>query len=119
MQSELTRIIIVDVPLNVAELPGPKVDLVGEIKKSGLSAICMTFAVDYQKLTKPGEAYERFSNGLDAMDEVLKSNNVKRSLNFADLQTAHKNHQPTIIQSVERLQIAYDRGITICDSYPT
>ena len=45
----------IDVPLNAAELPGPKVDLFGEMKKSGLSAICMTFAVDYQKLTRSGE----------------------------------------------------------------
>jgi len=29
----------IDVPLNAAELPGPKVDLVGEMKMSGLSAI--------------------------------------------------------------------------------
>src|SRR5580765_4272194 len=58
----------VDVPLTTAELPGPKVDLAGEMKKSGLSAICMTFALDYQKLNNPGEAYDRFHNGLNAMD---------------------------------------------------
>jgi membrane dipeptidase len=113
----------VDVPLNVAQLPGPRVDLVVEMKKSGLSAICTTFAADYQKLTKTGEAYERFNNGLDAMDEVLKVNNMKRSLNFADLQAAHKNHRPTVIQSVEgghflegkldRLGAAYGRGLRL------
>src|ERR1017187_4631382 len=91
----------IDVPLNAAELPGPKIDLAGEMKKSGLSAICMTFAVDYQKLTTAEEAYERFNNGLDAMDQVLKNNNMKRSLNLADLEAAHKNQQPTVIQSVE------------------
>ncbi len=111
----------IDVPLNVAELPGPSIDLAGEIRKSGLSAICMTFALDYQKLTKPGEAYERFITGLNAMDQVLKSNQMKRSLNLDDLETAHKNHQPTVIQSVEgghfmegkldRLGIAYGRGL--------
>jgi microsomal dipeptidase-like Zn-dependent dipeptidase len=111
----------IDVPLNAAELPGPKVDLVGEMQKSGLSAICMTFAVDYQKLTKPGEAYERFTNGLAAMDEVLKSNDVKRSLNLIDISNAHKKHEPTVIQSVEgghflegkleRIEIAYNRGL--------
>jgi membrane dipeptidase len=111
----------IDVPLNVSELPGPKVDLAGDMKKSGLSAICMTFAVDYQKLTKTGEAYERFINGLDAMDKVLKSNNLQRCLNFADLKAAHKKHKPTIIQSVEgghfleghveRLEVAYKRGL--------
>jgi len=111
----------IDVPLNIAELPGPKLELADEIKKSGLSAICMTFAVDYQKLTNEGEAYERFTNGLNAMDEVLKSNKMKRSLNLADLEAAHKNHQPTVIQSVEgghflegkldRIGVAYGRGL--------
>lgn len=111
----------VDVPLIKSELPGPKIDLAGELKKSGLLAICMTFAVDYQKLVNPGDAYERFLNGLTAMDEILKSNNMKRAFNYTDLQLAHKMKQPTVIQSVEgghflegkieRLQVAYDRGL--------
>lgn len=111
----------IDVPLIKSELPGPKVDLAGEMKKSGLSAICMTFAVDYQKLINPGDAYERFLNGLTAMDEILKANDMKRALNYADLQQAHKSKKPIVIQSVEgghflegkieRLQVAYDRGL--------
>lgn len=111
----------IDVPLNATELPGPKVDLAGEIKKSGLSAICMTFAVDYQQLRNPGEAYDRFVNGLNAMDKLLESNNVKRSLNLADLRSFHNEYKPTVIQSVEgahfleghldRLGIAYSRGL--------
>ena len=111
----------IDVPLNAAELPGPAVDLFAEMKKSGLSAICMTFAVDYQKLTKPGEAYDRFLNGLNSMDEVLKSNNMKRALNLADIKAAHQTKRPIVIQSVEgghflegkieRLGIAYNRGL--------
>lgn len=111
----------VDVPLNAAELPGPKLELAAEMKKSGLSAICATFAVDYQKLTNPGDAYNRFISGLDAMDAVLQSNNIKRSLNVADLKAAKKSGTPTIIQSVEgchflegqasRVQVAYNRGL--------
>ena len=61
----------------------------------------MTFAVDYQKLTKAGEAYERFINGLDAIDELLKSNHMKRAFRDTDLQEAHKTKQPIVIQSVE------------------
>ena len=90
------------------------------MKKSGFSAICMTFAVDYQKLNNPGEAYDRFLNGLNAMDIVLESNHMKRSLNLADIRTAHEKHEPTVIQSVEgahfleghldRLGEAYRRG---------
>jgi membrane dipeptidase len=111
----------VDVPLNAAELPGPKVDLAGEMKKSGLSAICMTFAVDYQQLKNPGDAYSRFITGLDAMDTILESNNLKRSMNLADLTVAYKKQTPTVIQSVEgghflegkleRLEVAYKRGL--------
>lgn len=111
----------IDVPLVTGETPGPNIDLAGEMKRSGLSAICMTFAVDYQQLNTPGIAYERFRNGLTSMDQQLKNNGMKRALNLADLQAAHKKHQPTVIQSVEgahfleghldRLGVAYDRGL--------
>lgn len=39
----------IDVPLDKAELPGPELDLSGELKSSGLSAIVMTFATDYKR----------------------------------------------------------------------
>src|SRR6476660_4419740 len=47
----------IDVPMKMAELPETKIGLLSEMKKSGLSAICMTFAVDRPKLTEPGQAY--------------------------------------------------------------
>ncbi|WP_240615373.1 dipeptidase [Pedobacter paludis] len=111
----------IDVPLISSELPGPKIDLIGQMKNSGLSALVMTFAVDYQRLTEVGQAYERFLNGLTAMDTVLELNKMKRSLNFSDIKNAHKTKTPTVIQSVEgahflegkieRLKVAYDRGL--------
>jgi membrane dipeptidase len=111
----------IDVPLNTAELPGPHIDLAGEMKKSGLAAICMTFAVDYQQLKNPGDAYTRFINGLDAMDKILENNNMERSLNLHDIKQAYKKQRPTVIQSVEgghflegqidRLSVAYSRGL--------
>lgn len=55
------------------------------------------------------------------MDKVLESNDMKRSMNLADLQSAHNKHKPTVIQSVEgahfleghldRLVVAYSRGL--------
>ncbi len=111
----------IDVPLSTTEMPGPTVDLSGEMKKSGLSAICMTFAVDYQPLRNPGDAYDRFVNGLNAMDKILDSNKMKRSLNLADIRSAHDKKIPTVVQSVEgghfleghldRLGMAYGRGL--------
>ena len=111
----------IDVPVNPAELPGPGVDLAGELKKSGLSAICMTFAVDRPALVNPGDAYNRHTTGLDAMDKLLERNNLTRALTVADLRKAHEKQQPTVIQSVEgghflegkleRLAEAYGRGL--------
>lgn len=107
----------VDVPLSEAEMPGPDIDLASEMKRSGLSAICMTFATDYQ----PGDAYDRFLKGLASMDRQLERNNMRRSLTPADVRTAHRNRQPTVIQAVEgghflqgkleRVEEAYGRGL--------
>jgi membrane dipeptidase len=107
----------IDVPLTAAEMPGPDIDLSGEMKRSGLSAICMTFATDYQ----PGDAYDRFLKGLASMDRQLQRNGMKRSLTPADVCAFHKNHQLTVIQAVEgghflqgllqRVEQAYNRGL--------
>jgi membrane dipeptidase len=111
----------IDVPSKIVELPTTKIDLLGDMKKSGFSAICMTFAVDRPQLTEPGQAYERFMNGLDAMDDFLKNNKMTRCLNLSDLKKDHKLQIPTVVQSVEgghflegkieRLEVAYKRGL--------
>jgi membrane dipeptidase len=107
----------VDVPLTAGEMPGPDIDLAGEIKRSGLSAICMTFATDYQ----PGDAYDRFRKGLASMDRQLNRNGMKRSLTPDDVRNAQKNGQATVIQAIEgghfleghleRVEEAYGRGL--------
>jgi membrane dipeptidase len=107
----------IDIPLTASEMPGPDIDLAGEMKRSGLAAICMTFATDYQ----PGDAYDRFLKGLASMDRQLERNGMKRSLTPDDVRTAHKNGQPTVVQAVEgghfleghleRVEEAYGRGL--------
>ncbi len=107
----------IDVPLTAAEMPGPDIDLAGEMKRSGLSAICMTFATDYQA----GDAYDRFLKGLASMDRQLERNGMKRSLTPAEGSGAHGHQQPTVIQAVEgahflqghleRVEEAYRRGL--------
>src|SRR3954454_14341057 len=79
----------VDVPMTAAEVPGPDLDLAGELKRSGLSAICATFAVDRQRLGEPGVAYDRFMNAMKSMDLQLARTHIPRALNLKDLQTAH------------------------------
>jgi len=107
----------IDVPMTAAEMPGPDIDLAGEMKRSGLSAICMTFATDYQ----PGDAYDRFQSALTAMNRQLDRNHMRRSLSVADVRAAHADHIPTVIQAVEgahflqghleRVEIAYGHGL--------
>ncbi len=109
----------IDVPLTAAEMPGRDIGLAGEMKRSGLSAICMTFATDYQ----PGDAYDRFLKGLASMDRQLERNGIKRSLTPGDIRTAHENRQPAVIQSVEgahflqghlqRVEEAWQRGLRL------
>jgi microsomal dipeptidase-like Zn-dependent dipeptidase len=109
----------VDVPLTGAEMPGPDIDLAGKMKRSGLSAICMTFATDYQ----PGDAYDRFLKGLASMDRQLERNGMKRSLTPADVRAAHSKREPTVIQAIEgahfleghieRVEEAYQRGLRL------
>ncbi|MCX2480619.1 membrane dipeptidase [Pedobacter sp. MC2016-15] len=113
----------IDVPLVKSEVPGQDIKLAEAMKTSGLSAICMTFAVDYQRLDTPGQAYERFLNGLTSMDQQLKNSGIHRTLNMKEMLAAHRKHQPTVIQAVEgahflegnldRMQVAYDRGLRV------
>jgi membrane dipeptidase len=103
--------------------PLPHYDLLNDFQKSGLAAIVMTFAVDYQKLQNEGDGYTRFINGLDSADKLLNEYDLKRSLNLADLKSAFKKKKPAVIQSVEgghflegkieRLTTAYDRGLRV------
>jgi membrane dipeptidase len=109
----------VDVPLTAAEMPGPDIELKGEMKRSGVSAICMTFATDYQ----PGDAYDRFLKRLASMDQQLERNGMQRSLTPDDIRACHKKGQSTVIQAVEgahflqghveRVEEACQRGLRL------
>ncbi len=110
-----------DVPFDKNVFDKQTYNLSGEMKKSGFAAISMTFCVDRPKLEKEGEAFDRFIISLDEHDKLLLDNNMKRALNFSDLEKAHKQNKPIVIQSVEgghflegkieRLDIAYKRGL--------
>ncbi len=110
----------IDVPLTAAELPGPDIDLAGELKRSGLSAICMTFTTDQQP---GGNPYDRFTTGLNSLDRQLERNHMKRALTAADIRSAHQHDQPAAIQAMEgaqfleghleRVEGAYHRGLRL------
>lgn len=110
-----------DMPFDKDQFTTQKYDLANELKNSGLTAIGITFCVDRPKLTKEGEAYERFLLNLDELDDVLQANDISKALNYNDLKKARKNNKPIVIQSVEgghfvegkleRIKVAYDKGL--------
>lgn len=112
----------IEVSLNPDENT-PDINLLGELKRSGLSAICMTFALDYQPLDKPGRAFERFRTGMAALDAVLAGNGMGRSMGSEELLAMHDTKRPTVIQAIEgahfleghieRVSLAYQRGLRV------
>jgi membrane dipeptidase len=92
-----------------------------ELKKSGLTAVCASFVLDFAHNEKPGDARSNFLLWLDALDAQLEKGHVRRALTVKDLQSAHQAGTPTIVQSVEgshfieghldRIDEVYKRGL--------
>src|SRR5271165_1273390 len=72
-------------------------DLADEIKRSGLTAVCAAFRLDFNAR----EPYARFLQGLTAVDGLLGKDRLTRAMNLKDLQVAHEKGQPAIVQSIE------------------
>jgi membrane dipeptidase len=108
-------------PAPQQEPQGPELSLGQELKRSGLTAVCASFVLDFAPNIKPGDARENYLRWLSAIDGELKKGSMRRALTLKDLQTAHRNGQPTIVQTVEgshfieghleRLAEVYERGL--------
>lgn len=103
------------------EEPGPELLIGGEVKRSGLTAVCASFVLDQTPIEKPGEARETYVHWLGVMDAELEKGHMRRALTLKDLQAAHDRGQPTIVQTVEgsqfiegrleRVEEVYRRGL--------
>jgi membrane dipeptidase len=99
----------------------PELSLAEELKRSGLTAVCASFVLDFAPHDKPGDERDDFLRWLTAIDAQLEKGHIHRALNLKDLQAAHDHGQPTIVQSVEgshfiegrldRVEEAYKRGV--------
>ncbi len=99
----------------------PGLSLVEELKRSGLTAVCASFVLDFAPNGKPGDARDNFLRWLTAIDAQLEKGHIHRALNLKDLQAAHNHGQPTIVQTVEgsqfieghldRVEEVYKRGV--------
>ena len=107
---------------NPAEaIPDLEIDLAGEMKRSGLSAVCQTYGLDGFGGVDPGHDETYYMETLAFEDRLLHRNHMRRALNLKDLETAHAQKQPIVIQAVEgahfvegrldRIEQAYGRGL--------
>jgi membrane dipeptidase len=95
--------------------------LAEELKRSGLTAVCASFVLDFAQNNKPGDARDNYMRWLTAIDAQLKQGHIHRALNMEDLRAAHGHGQPTIVQTVEgshfieghldRVEEVYKRGL--------
>jgi membrane dipeptidase len=103
--------------------PDPDLDIAGEMKRSGFSAICQTYSLDAIGSAEVGDYPRYYLQTLAFEDRLLARNQMGRALNFKDLQTAHEQGQPIVVQAVEgaqfiegrleRIEEAYKRGVRL------
>jgi membrane dipeptidase len=106
---------------------GPELSIAEELRRSGLTAVCASFVMDFAPNNKPGDARENFLHWLTAIDAQLEKGHIRRALNLKDLEAAHDHGPPTIVQSVEgahfleghldRLEEVYKRGCDTCNCF--
>jgi membrane dipeptidase len=99
----------------------PGLSLAEQLKRSGLTAVCASFVLDFAPAGKPGDARDSYLRWLTAIDAQLEKGHMHRALNLKDLQAAHSHGQPTIVQTVEgaqfiegrldRVEEVYKRGV--------
>jgi membrane dipeptidase len=103
--------------------PDPELDIAGEMKRAGFSAVCQTYALDALGSQDVGNYPKYFLQTLAFEDRLLAQNHMGRALSFKDLQAAHDQKQPIVIQAVEgaefiegrleRIEEAYKHGLRI------
>jgi len=99
----------------------PDLSIADELKRSGLTAVCASYVLDFAQNDKPGDARENFLRWLTAIDAQLAKGHMRRALNLKDLHAAHDHGSPTIVQTVEgamfieghldRVEEVYKRGV--------
>ena len=112
----------------------PSGDIANAMRAGSLAVACLADVPDWPVLGRsaegaramvrtpaPGELYRYHLDRLAWMDELIADHRVRRALNAADLEAAHKAGEPAIIADVEgldfldgkleRLEEAHRRGI--------
>ena len=100
--------------------PDPDTDLASEMKRSGFLATNQTCDIDTPRVN--ADDYYKYNQEVLAFnDRLFTHNHMRRALNYKDLQAAHAQRQPIVIQAcegamfveghIERIEEAYRRGL--------
>lgn len=108
-------------PPREEDKPGPELSLLDELKNTGLTAVCASYVLDFAQNDKPGDARANLLRWFTAIDAQLEEGHMRRALTLTDLQAAHEQDKPTIVQTVEgamfieghleRVEEVYRRGL--------
>ena len=89
---------------------GPKLLIAEELKRSGLTAVCASYVLDFAPTLKLGDARATYLHWLAAVDGELEKGHVRRALTLDDLQAAHRHGHPVIVQTVEGTHASRSRN---------
>lgn len=109
-------------PMGRLPEPEPGQPLLSEqLKQAGLTAVVAGYKIPFDPNAKPGETHQKLLSYFAVMDQLLEREHMRRALSVKDLEAAHRNDQPTVVQAIEgaqfleghleRIEVAYKRGL--------
>jgi membrane dipeptidase len=100
----------------------PDIDLAGRMRQGRMTAVCLGHtgdgpvirrAADGRTVTSrapaPGELWRHTQTRLDFFDRMVSTQGLRRALQRGDLEQAHRNRAPAIVQMIEGCQFLEGR----------
>jgi membrane dipeptidase len=95
--------------------------LTDELKRAGLTGVVAGYKIPFDPNARPGETNAKLLEYLSVMDTVLEREHIHRAMTEKDLEAAHRNGKPIVVQAIEgaqfieghleRIEVAYKRGL--------
>jgi membrane dipeptidase len=108
----------------------PGVNLAAQMRRGRMTAVCLSHTGDGPVIRRgpdnrvvttrnpePGELWRHTQARLDFLDDMVRKQGLRRVLNLGDLEAAHRDRAPAIVQSVEGCQFLEGRVERVSDVY--
>jgi membrane dipeptidase len=100
----------------------PTYDLAAHVREGSMTAVCLQYSADGSVLQRdpnnrvlitrapePGELWRRTQRRLAWFDDIVRSQGLRRALAPGDLEAAHRDRAPAIVQAIEGCQFMEGR----------